>query len=83
MDGSSSGDVIQGSLGDCWFLGALSVLATQEDLLKQVFWKEDTFKEYGFFVLRFFKDTSIYFVFIGEYDIMEYVFARGIICVIT
>jgi hypothetical protein len=37
-DGSSSGDVVQGTLGDCWFLGALSVLATQEDALQQCFW---------------------------------------------
>lgn len=65
VDGSSSGDVIQGSLGDCWFLGALSVLATQEDLLRSIFWKGDKFKEYGFFVLRFFKDTSVCYVFIG------------------
>lgn len=66
IDGSSSGDVIQGSLGDCWFLGALSVLATQEHLLRDIFWKADKFKEYGFFVLRFYKDTSVCYVFIGK-----------------
>ena len=31
--GSSSSDVIQGSLGDCWFIGALSVMALRDDLL--------------------------------------------------
>lgn len=31
--GTGSGDVIQGSLGDCWFIGALSVMALRDDLL--------------------------------------------------
>jgi Ca2+-binding EF-hand superfamily protein len=31
--GTESGDVIQGSLGDCWFIGALSVMALRDDLL--------------------------------------------------
>jgi Ca2+-binding EF-hand superfamily protein len=33
-DNISSNDVIQGSLGDCWFIGALSVLATRDDLVR-------------------------------------------------
>jgi hypothetical protein len=32
--GSSSQDVIQGSLGDCWFLGALACLATKQEMLE-------------------------------------------------
>ena len=31
--GTESGDVIQGSLGDCWLIGALSVMALRDDLL--------------------------------------------------
>ena len=33
-DGIESYDVIQGCLGDCWFISALSVLATKDYLLR-------------------------------------------------
>lgn len=56
VDGTSSGDVIQGALGDCWFLGALSVVATRQDLIEEVFWKLGKYQDYGLFVCRFYKD---------------------------
>ena len=36
-DGIESNDVIQGCLGDCWFISALSVLATKDYLLRGEF----------------------------------------------
>jgi hypothetical protein len=33
-DGAGSNDVKQGQIGDCWFIGALSVLATKDHLLR-------------------------------------------------
>jgi calpain len=66
VDGSSSGDVIQGQLGDCWFLSALSVLGTDDKLLEQCFWKREEFREYGLYILRFFKDCSIMYVVIDD-----------------
>jgi len=36
VEGSSSGDVSQGSLGNCWLVAATSVLATKDSVLKKV-----------------------------------------------
>ena len=36
-DGIESNDVIQGGLGDCWFISALSVIATKDYLLRGEF----------------------------------------------
>lgn len=33
-DGASAADVKQGNIGNCWFIGALSVLATRDELLR-------------------------------------------------
>lgn len=66
LDGSSSGDVIQGQLGDCWFLGALAVMGSQEQLLNSCFWRGDSFKDYGLYVVRFFKDCNLIYVIIDD-----------------
>lgn len=31
---ASSNEVVQGQLGDCWFIGALSVVATKDELVR-------------------------------------------------
>lgn len=33
-DGAGANDVRQGALGDCWFIGALSVIVTRDELLR-------------------------------------------------
>jgi len=54
VDGVSSGDVIQGALGDCWFLGALAVVATRIDLIKEII--VSTNPQHGFYQFRFYKN---------------------------
>ncbi|GAB9463405.1 hypothetical protein Gpo141_00000867 [Globisporangium polare] len=65
-DGVCSGDVIQGNLGDCWFLSALSVVATRPDLLQQTFWRGDKYKANGLFVCRFMKNFVWNYVIIDD-----------------
>ncbi|TYZ60474.1 hypothetical protein PybrP1_005788 [[Pythium] brassicae (nom. inval.)] len=65
-DGVCSGDVIQGNLGDCWFLSALSVVATRADLLHQTFWRGDKYKANGLFVCRFMKNFVWHYVIVDD-----------------
>ncbi|KAG6611528.1 uncharacterized protein IUM83_13709 [Phytophthora cinnamomi] len=65
-DGVSSGDVIQGNLGDCWFLSALSVVATRSDFLEQTFWRRDQHKSKGLFVCKFMKNFVWNYVLIDD-----------------
>jgi len=53
IDGSEEGDVCQGGLGDCWFIGAMSVVATKPLLMKHVFYDDSVD---GTICCRFFKD---------------------------
>jgi calpain len=55
VDGVNAGDVIQGALGNCWFLSALSTVATSADnFIEQLFVQRKP--EIGYYQLRFFKD---------------------------
>lgn len=56
----------KGQLGDCWFLSALAVLGAHESLLRRCFWREEAFKEFGLYVLRFYKDCNIIFVVVDD-----------------
>ena len=70
-DGMSAGDVKQGKLGDCWFLGAMATLAVKPDMVRKVFWpksdkKLNQLRDYGIFVCRFMKDFVWYYVIIDD-----------------
>eukprot|EP00164_Ancoracysta_twista_P003737 GFYU01005010.1.p1 GENE.GFYU01005010.1~~GFYU01005010.1.p1 ORF type:complete len:789 (+),score=315.66 GFYU01005010.1:158-2524(+) len=58
VEGTSAGDVIQGGLGDCWFLGALAVVANRPELIEAIFPPSYRQPDLGFYVVRFYKDTD-------------------------
>ena len=49
-NGVESGDVIQGILGDCWWLGAASIIAARDDLLYPLVVLEEP--QHGFYVFK-------------------------------
>ena len=52
----SPGDVEQGALGDCWFLGSLCVVSTHVDLIHRLFVNTEHVLQYGFVTCQFFKN---------------------------
>eukprot|EP00698_Gefionella_okellyi_P022063 TRINITY_DN725_c0_g1_i3.p1 TRINITY_DN725_c0_g1~~TRINITY_DN725_c0_g1_i3.p1 ORF type:complete len:1823 (+),score=496.75 TRINITY_DN725_c0_g1_i3:2151-7619(+) len=66
VDKAAPEDIEQGMLGDCWFLSAISVLATHEDLLTKVF-IDTTHAAKGVFLMQFFKNGEWRKVVIDDY----------------
>jgi len=64
VDGVEAGDVIQGQLGDCWFLGALAVVATRIDLIKRVVVAYQP--NYGFVRFKFYKNGEWHVITIDD-----------------
>ncbi|PRP83981.1 hypothetical protein PROFUN_08665 [Planoprotostelium fungivorum] len=65
-DGIEPGDIIQGALGDCWFLGAVSVCAARPDLLLKCI-PESTINPYGVYEFKFFKNGNWTSVIIDDF----------------
>jgi hypothetical protein len=61
-DNNSYGDIKQGVLGDCWFLGSLLVLGTNPDLLNNLIVHDGI--KYGFAVFQFFKNGRWQYVIV-------------------
>lgn len=64
-EGCTPGDVIQGGLGTCYFLGALSTVSTIKGLLEQLFVAYDI--KAGVYATRFFRDGQWQKVIIDDF----------------
>jgi calpain-15 len=62
---ASSADVVQGALGDCWFLSALAVVAAREPLLRSLF-VETGQESQGRYCLQFFKAGDWVLVYVDD-----------------
>ncbi len=63
-NGVESGDVVQGILGDCWWLGAASIIAARDDLLYPLVVVQEP--DCGFYVFKFFQNGKWRFVIIDD-----------------
>ncbi|KAF5362355.1 hypothetical protein D9756_002799 [Leucocoprinus leucothites] len=64
IDGAGSNDIVQGALGDCWFLSALSTASTSEHLIEKCCVARD--EKVGVYGFVFFKNGSWVSVIIDD-----------------
>ncbi|KAG6911017.1 hypothetical protein DXG01_005432 [Tephrocybe rancida] len=56
IDGADSNDLVQGQLGDCWFLSALATMSTAKGLVEKFCVARD--EQVGVYGFIFFRDTT-------------------------
>eukprot|EP01119_Soliformovum_irregulare_P001002 TRINITY_DN1074_c0_g1_i3.p1 TRINITY_DN1074_c0_g1~~TRINITY_DN1074_c0_g1_i3.p1 ORF type:complete len:597 (+),score=144.14 TRINITY_DN1074_c0_g1_i3:93-1883(+) len=66
VNGVEPGDVIQGVLGDCWLLGALSTVATDQQLLENLI-LTPIINDWGIYQFQFYKNGEWVTVTIDDY----------------
>ncbi|KAG6828438.1 hypothetical protein H0H92_007965 [Tricholoma furcatifolium] len=64
IDGADSNDIIQGALGNCWFLSALATMSTAKGLVEKFCVARD--EQVGVYGFIFFRDTAWVTVIIDE-----------------
>ncbi|KAJ6580695.1 hypothetical protein B0H19DRAFT_1112126, partial [Mycena capillaripes] len=64
IDGADSNDIVQGRLGDCWFLSALSTMTTAKGLMEKFCVARD--EQIGVYGWIFFRDSSWVTVIIDD-----------------
>lgn len=66
--GASSLDVMQGNLGDCWFVSALTLVATRDDLFDNMICADrfDEYEKFGLYVFRMHRNCSVHYIIIDD-----------------
>jgi len=66
LDGAQASDIEQGALGDCWFLSAVSVVATRPELIERLFVSDSHGEEHGIYTIAFFKNDYWHHIVIDD-----------------
>lgn len=66
--GASSLDVMQGNLGDCWFISALVLIAIRDDIFGNLICEDrfPEFEKYGLYVFRMFRNCKVHYVVVDD-----------------
>jgi len=64
IDGADAADLVQGAIGDCWFISALATMATKQDLVERFCVAKD--EQVGVYGFIFFRDAAWVSVIIDE-----------------
>ncbi|KAJ8094825.1 hypothetical protein PM082_010037 [Marasmius tenuissimus] len=65
VDGADSNDIVQGAIGDCWFVSALATMSTSEGLVEKFCVARD--EQIGVYGFVFFRDGSWVNVIIDDF----------------
>ena len=60
-------DIKQGTLGNCWFLGAVSALAESPQFIQRLFPDGDSLRDIGMFRVHFFKNGEEHTVVVDDF----------------
>ncbi|CAG9316710.1 unnamed protein product [Blepharisma stoltei] len=66
--GASSLDVMQGNLGDCWFISGMALVAGRDDLFDQLICRGyfEEFEKFGLYVFRMYKNCRVHYVIVDD-----------------
>lgn len=66
--GASSLDVMQGNLGDCWFISGMVLIAIRDDLFGNLICENrfPEFEKYGLYVFRMFRNCKVHYIVVDD-----------------
>ena len=66
--GASSLDVMQGNLGDCWFISGMALIAMRDDIFGSLICEDrfPEFEKYGLYVFRMYRNCKVHYVVVDD-----------------
>jgi hypothetical protein len=64
--GTNADEVMQGGVGNCWFISLLSTIAERQDIASELV-KPNTFSPWGVYSVKVVIDSKVYYVLVDDY----------------